>query len=281
MKGHEKRIILCADIEGNIGLGHREPFYNFKGSTQISAPGIYKVEATADKADPTEGRRLDLTVISVGEDSVTLRYFFKNTVYEEKTVSADEKCIFGFSDKMYTDDGFAYEEKETVCLILCIIETEYEYEGGTSVNGIREGYGECKYDDGSVYKGEWLNNKRNGYGIEQSGSMYYEGYWKDDKKHGKGLMRNDTCTVFYIGDWKDNARDGYGTEYIVSFKSDENIPLHRNSAVCYSGEWKCNLRHGHGVYDTGSFVQQALWEYNKPVKILKYINKAKGARNES
>ena len=35
--------------------------------------------------------------------------------------------------------------------------------------------------DGDVYKGEWANNKANGYGvyIYKDGATY-DGYWKDD-----------------------------------------------------------------------------------------------------
>lgn len=39
----------------------------------------------------------------------------------------------------------------------------------------------------SIYKGEWKNNKANGYGIltHHDGDIY-KGDWVDDRAHGKG-----------------------------------------------------------------------------------------------
>ena len=36
---------------------------------------------------------------------------------------------------------------------------------GAFVDGRREGYGKCEYADGSVYKGAWKGNRRNGVGV--------------------------------------------------------------------------------------------------------------------
>ena len=39
-----------------------------------------------------------------------------------------------------------------------------EYSGPTDEKGQREGYGECKWSDGSTYRGRWLNGLRHGHG---------------------------------------------------------------------------------------------------------------------
>ena len=44
------------------------------------------------------------------------------------------------------------------------------------------------YFDGSVYNGEWQNDKRNGEGklLSSSGDSH-EGLWADDMRHGWGI----------------------------------------------------------------------------------------------
>lgn len=41
-----------------------------------------------------------------------------------------------------------------------------------------------RYEEGDVYKGNWENNMRNGYGTyyckENHGSQRYEGWWSDN-----------------------------------------------------------------------------------------------------
>ena len=52
--------------------------------------------------------------------------------------------------------------------------------------GVQEGKGKFKYQDGSVYEGDWVNNKRKGTGTLtlKHGNMteVYVGKWDDDKK---------------------------------------------------------------------------------------------------
>lgn len=49
-------------------------------------------------------------------------------------------------------------------------------------------WGMMKYEDGSVYRGEWSHGLRDGYGFfRMSSGDYYNGYWHDDKKHYIGI----------------------------------------------------------------------------------------------
>ena len=63
------------------------------------------------------------------------------------------------------------------------------YEGDTDENGLKSGHGKCKYGDGSVYDGDWINGQRHGFGkYTFSNDAIYEGNWQDDKMHGKGKL---------------------------------------------------------------------------------------------
>ena len=53
---------------------------------------------------------------------------------------------------------------------------------GSFIGGNLEGFGRFEYHDGSVYEGDWLQNKRNGKGrfIEADEASVYNGDWEND-----------------------------------------------------------------------------------------------------
>ena len=57
-----------------------------------------------------------------------------------------------------------------------------------------------------IYKGEYKNDKRNGYGIvlkivDKEEKIEYEALWKDDQKYGKGKRFLPDGKI-EIGEWK-------------------------------------------------------------------------------
>ena len=68
------------------------------------------------------------------------------------------------------------------------IVNEVWFEDGIQTNGdTREGVGRRIFHDGSIYEGEWSDNKQNGWGrvILDDGELY-EGYFKDGWRKGMG-----------------------------------------------------------------------------------------------
>jgi hypothetical protein len=63
------------------------------------------------------------------------------------------------------------------------------YKGSFS-NGNLEGLGQFQYLNGSIYEGEWRENKKHGRGkfIEADGRIIYNGDWENDYKHGRGTF---------------------------------------------------------------------------------------------
>jgi hypothetical protein len=57
---------------------------------------------------------------------------------------------------------------------------------GQFVRNMKEGYGECTYEDGSVYKGQWKNGRFNGHGmhIMPDGRMT-QGNYIEDRRVGE------------------------------------------------------------------------------------------------
>lgn len=80
---------------------------------------------------------------------------------------------------------------------------------GVNVDGVRQGYGTFKYDNGDVYTGVWANNKRSGRGTcKYKNGDTYEGYWKND------TCQDGTLTYAngdeYNGRWKKGKINGWG-----------------------------------------------------------------------
>lgn len=46
------------------------------------------------------------------------------------------------------------------------------------------GKGKFIFDDGSIYEGELIDGKFEGFGILTTNKYIYEGRWKNNKKHG-------------------------------------------------------------------------------------------------
>ena len=119
---------------------------------------------------------------------------------------------------------------------------------GYFINGIANGYGEVKYSDGDVYKGEWKDSKYNGYGEIKSPDGYvYKGKWKLGFKFGYGEVKYSDGDV-YKGEWKDSKYNGYG---VYKF----------NNGDVYKGEFKVDLFDGYGelTYANGE-IKKGKWK---------------------
>jgi hypothetical protein len=105
---------------------------------------------------------------------------------------------------------------------------------------------------GGKYKGEWLHNKKEGFGTQTySKGHVYEGEWQDGKRDGKGtyyFLFNGKLKKMYAGDWISDRKEGMGV-YIDPTKGDR-----------YEGSWINNLKDGRGkmVYHTGE-VYEGEW----------------------
>ncbi len=104
----------------------------------------------------------------------------------------------------------------------------------------RCGRGTQKYEDGSIYEGEWNFDAPSGEGtITWKDGRTYSGGWKNGKQQGHGVYSNkDNENEQYEGDFFDNRYNGMGT-YV-------------RGRFTYYGFWKDGKKHGRGVYITSS-----------------------------
>ena len=70
--------------------------------------------------------------------------------------------------------------------------------------------GTLRYPDGGSYSGEWVNDKRTGYGVEAYASnSTYSGQWLDDERHGFAEYKLVNGDV-YRGQWASGKQHGRG-----------------------------------------------------------------------
>lgn len=152
----------------------------------------------------------------------------------------------------------------------------------------------------AVYRGEYLDGKREGFGSHfyKSGALSYAGFWKDDKRDGLGVSFRESDHALHIAKWENGKpgsfvslfdKDGnlrYGGHMVdgkkqgagVSFRQDDGTifvgkwedgePLGLGSSfdkdgnLLYYGQWKDGKRNGHGTeFDpSGAIIFDGEWK---------------------
>lgn len=140
---------------------------------------------------------------------------------------------------------------------------EGNYSGTVNHMGKPNGRGVMRFNDGSVYDGEWQNSVMVGEGVctYPDGRTEYKGEWRNGNPDGHG------CFIYsngdrYDGSWKNGKMDGRG---VYAFQNSE----------VYDGEWKQNKHHGDGkfTYKSGN-IYDGQWRHGKREGngIFKYAN---------
>ena len=116
----------------------------------------------------------------------------------------------------------------------------------------KNGYGEEKYSDGSIYKGEFKNGLKDGKGIlilknENNENLVYNGEFKKDQICGKGKMKWGNKKE-YFGEWENNEISGYG--------------ILLDGQVRHVGYFLHNIKEGYGAsfYEDLSYALIGKWE---------------------
>ena len=125
------------------------------------------------------------------------------------------------------------------------------------------GYGIKKYNDGTLYVGEWWNDVPSGHGtvIWPDGSIYV-GEFIEGAYNGKGTHL--TNQNLYIGEFKNDLPNGKGT-------------LFMNAGSMYVGDFEKGDMNGKGYFQhPDGTIEESLWNAGKPTgkviqKEAKYI----------
>ena len=129
------------------------------------------------------------------------------------------------------------------------------YSDQEPVHGMLNGNGFVVYINNDRYKGDFKNNKRDGYGVMTYSNNRYEGDFKDDKKDGQGILYSNGRR--YEGHFKDDEIDGKGAFYysngdrfIGQFKHNlfSNGIFYFNNGHKYEGSFENDEFCGKGIY---------------------------------
>jgi len=122
---------------------------------------------------------------------------------------------------------------------------EFAYEGSTRPSDkeglriagkMRHGEGEIRYESGSMYAGQWEEDKRSGKGkFTFACGDVYEGEWKENKYDGRGKY-SSADTDEYDGQWREDKMHGQGRY------------LFRVTGDVHEGQYMDGLREGPGTY---------------------------------
>ncbi|XP_070708376.1 radial spoke head 10 homolog B [Pempheris klunzingeri] len=130
--------------------------------------------------------------------------------------------------------------------------------------GKRHRKGEVYYnqDKSSWYKGDWVKNTREGWGVRcyPSGNIYC-GEWKNNLRDGEGTMRWLKLEQQYVGTWKSGVQHGRGTHVWILKRVDGSQYSLSNQ---YIGDFVQGQRHGQGAfYYAGGAIYEGEWRNNK------------------
>lgn len=106
--------------------------------------------------------------------------------------------------------------------------------GSLDSNGKKSGKGIYRWNDGSTYEGDYINDVRSGKGrFLWANGETYQGDYENDERTGKGI---------YL--WPDGS--SYEGDFLAGMRHGNGV-FRSNSGTAYSGEWLDDLQHGTGV----------------------------------
>jgi hypothetical protein len=85
------------------------------------------------------------------------------------------------------------------------------YQGGF-LNNKKHGYGEYIYSNGDIYQGNWQNDVKEGYGVYKwNNGDIYDGYFHKNTKNGRGKYIWQSGNI-YEGEWVNSIRRDLDTK---------------------------------------------------------------------
>lgn len=161
-------------------------------------------------------------------------------------------------------------------------ETEARY-----VNGDAQGKGYMYNSNGDVYRGDFVNSIKDGYGELNAKTFKYEGSFRNNKLDGKGKILFKETNDTYEGDFQNNQINGKGVfrwnngdvyegEMVNGKRTEGKYTFAKNNQV-YIGEYaKDGQKEGMGklIYSSGrvyqgEFIDGKPKEKPQPIVIVK------------
>ena len=134
-------------------------------------------------------------------------------------------------------------------------------------DGLREGQGTYYYfkEEGcqNFYQGEWLQNKKHGFGnMIYGGIGEYYGQFENGKRNGQGWFRYVRTGNSYNGNWVNGQKQGYG-EFVFD-----------KTKMKIAGNWeKGKMNQGRWVFPNGVYFEGPFYRnYPKGEGVWHFLN---------
>jgi hypothetical protein len=167
---------------------------------------------------------------------------------------------------------------------------QYKFENGSIYYGNFKagqlnGKGTMQYSSGDKYTGNWIDNKKQGGGkFTRKNGNVYEGKFVDNKLNGKGRLIY-ASEDRYVGTFVESVPNGKGKIYykngnlyigdVVNSKMDGEGRMEYKNGDLYVGGWKSNKKHGDGMFQWASGKSiEATWVEGKRNKSDSSASKA-------
>lgn len=249
------------DILYSSGIGYKAEYMKSETEILYVSEGIDLSVADAVTPKPVNPRSaVQVIQISFADKSVvrkmiengklikTTAYSYLNFYYKTGNISQKTRLINALKGivKLLSTNFSMYHQSNTGMITF----PDGKYTGTfVGVNKRREGNGTFNFNDGSVYTGEWKDDKMHGRGklksnqiVEISGDrvksrkgIEYEGYWIEGMLQGKGTARDNE--IYYEGNFVDGRVTGRG-----------KLIYNKDDKWAYDGEWKDFMFHGKGTW---------------------------------
>ena len=209
----------------------------------------------ADGMRHGKGKQRDLNVVYEGQ-------FERDAWHGQGVWKRREKGVTSQTGEEYKG-GFAEGERHGSGTLRYADGGVYE---ATWENGVPRGKGRWLTPHGAVYEGEFVNEKRDGWGTytfaddEDEGGLY-TGNWRAGVAHGQG-RRVFADGTFYEGEWRNGLLNGRG----VQFKPD---------GLSYEGQFRASLRHGKGRMRKSPAVAETIEDGLNALKAMAHVKKAR------
>lgn len=172
----------------------KEGFYNGVGTLKGPAGLIYEGSFKDGLRDGKGVQTFENGSTYDGEWSRNLRHGHGKFTYGSFQYDGSwENDVFSGRGKVTSDGKLVYD--------------------GQWNGGRKNGKGIHMYPDGTKYTGSFVNDRREGVGVLESGGWKYVGNWKSGRRSGQGQL---THAVYkFDGTWVDDRRTGPGKEKFV------------------------------------------------------------------
>ena len=191
-------------------------------------------------------------------------------IHKNTFISDEENQIINFMD----EDQFKYDsiyEQQNELNEIHIKEIKLNNNDGYYIghhkNGVEHGKGTIYKMNGSImYQGDFVEGKREGYGIFYGQEYYYIGQWNNDLAWGHGILYTYNGNIIYDGDFIGDKIEGFGKYiylngfyYIGQFKNGKKngkgTLYYENGNILYDGDFINDEFEGYGklMYEDGKY----------------------------